>query len=314
MTTNEERKAEGVADAPRANWVDDFAPDWAKPYLRLSRADRPIGTWLLLLPCWWSVALAADDGGWPAPGLLILFAIGAIVMRGAGCTFNDIVDRRIDAAVERTRSRPIPSGQVTVQAAIFWMVVQSLVGLGVLLEFPAPAIWIGAASLVLVAIYPFMKRVTWWPQFYLGLAFNWGALMGEPAAGHAMPSLAALLLYLGGIAWTLGYDTIYAHQDKADDELIGVKSSARRLGDATPRWLGGFYGVAVLCAGWAGLAADLGWAYWLGLLAFGGHLAWQVSVVRIDDPADCLRWFRSNRDAGLILFVAIVLGRLTAGA
>jgi 4-hydroxybenzoate polyprenyltransferase len=306
-----------VADAVAGNWVDRLAPAAARPYLRLSRADRPIGTWLLLLPCWWGVALAAaaDPGGWRAADLWIVAgcAIGAFLMRGAGCTWNDITDRDIDARVARTRSRPIPSGQVTPRQAAVWMVVQALLAAVILFSFNAAAIALGIASLALVAVYPFAKRFTWWPQAFLGLAFNWGALLAWTA--HAgTPGWPALVLYLAGIVWTLFYDTIYAHQDREDDALIGVKSTARLFGDRTAVWLRGFMMVSVLLlalavllallpagASWAAVILALG-----GVWAFGAHLGWQLARLDADDPATCLRLFRSNRDAGLLvaLFLA----------
>ncbi|MCW5730546.1 MAG: 4-hydroxybenzoate octaprenyltransferase [Alphaproteobacteria bacterium] len=302
---------DNVADAPAGNWVDRFAPAPLRPYLRLSRMDRPIGTWLLLLPCWWSIALAAEPGSLPDFRLLVLFAIGAILMRGAGCTFNDLVDRDFDARVERTRSRPLPSGQVTPRQAWAWLVLQSLGGLAILLQLGPLAIALGIASLALIAIYPFMKRITWWPQFFLGLAFNWGALMGH-AAARGEVSMAAVLLYLGGIAWTLGYDTVYAHQDREDDALIGVRSSARLLGARTRSWLRGFYAFALLCFALAGWSGEMGWTFWVLLVGVAAHFHWQASGVDIDNPADCLARFRANRDLGLILFAAILLGRALA--
>jgi len=305
----EDRASDAIADAPPGNWVERQAPPWARPYLRLSRIDRPIGTWLLLLPGWWSIALAAPAGHLPDPGLLVLFAIGALAMRGAGCTFNDIVDRDFDARVERTRARPLPSGQVGLPAAIGWLLLQALVGALVLFCLDRLAIWLGIASLLLIAVYPFMKRVTWWPQLFLGLAFNWGALMGWAAARGTL-SAAALALYLGGIAWTLGYDTIYAHQDKEDDALIGVKSTARLFGADSPRWLRRFYGLALAGIALAGLLSGLGWLYVLLLLPAAAHLAWQVAAVDLDDPGDCLAKFRANRDLGLLVLAAIVIARL----
>lgn len=306
--------AETVADAVAGNWVDRFAPGVTRPYLRLSRADRPIGTWLLLIPCWWGVALAAAEDGWRLTDAWIWFgcALGAWLMRGAGCTWNDITDRDFDAAVARTRSRPIPSGQVSVRQALVWMFVQmALAGL-VLLTFNGLAILLGLSSLGLVAIYPFAKRFTWWPQLFLGLAFNWGAVLAY-AAHSGRVSWAAGLLYLSGIAWTLFYDTIYAHQDREDDVLIGVKSTARLFGAATGRWLGlflvatvGLMMLAVLVAllplagpAKVGLALFAPWA-------MGWHLLWQMNRLDIDDPAKCLRLFRSNRDTGLVaaLFLA----------
>lgn len=299
------------ADAPRRNWVDRYAGRRLRPYLRLSRLDRPIGTWLLLLPCWWSLALAAPAGGWPDFRLFALFALGALVMRGAGCTFNDIADRHFDGLVERTRNRPLPSGDVSLGAAIAWLAVQALIGLAILLTLNRTAILLGIASLVLIAIYPFMKRVTWWPQFFLGLAFNWGALMGYGAVrGNVAPT--ALLLYAAGIAWTLGYDTIYAHQDKEDDALIGVKSTARLLGARTGRWLAVFYAAAMAGLAAAGLAGGLGPWFVLLLLPAAGHLVWQVRTLDIDDAGGCLVRFRANRDFGWLVLAAIVIAKLLA--
>ena len=296
-----------VADAT-GNWVDQSAPEWARPYLRLTRLDRPIGWWLLLLPCWWSSALAAVANGDWGPNLwhIVLLLIGAIVMRGAGCTWNDLVDRDIDARVERTRSRPIPSGQVSVKAAVVFLVVQALVGLAVLVQFNRFAIGVGVASLGVVAIYPFMKRFTYWPQIFLGLAFSWGALMGWAAARGAL-AWPAFLLYAGSIAWVIHYDTIYAHQDREDDVLVGLKSTALLFGPSTKPMLGLFSAAAVVLIGAAGYAAHAGIVFAIGLLAFAAHLAWQIVRIAVDDPDSCLRIFRSNRDAGLILFVALVL-------
>jgi 4-hydroxybenzoate polyprenyltransferase len=296
-----------VADAT-GNWVDTRAPDWLKPYLRLTRLDRPIGWWLLLLPCWWSIALAAvADGTWgPNPWHVLLFLIGAIVMRGAGCTWNDLVDRDIDARVERTRSRPIPSGQISVRAAIVFLIAQALVGLLVLVQFNHFAIGVGVASLAVVTIYPFMKRVTYWPQIFLGLAFSWGALMGWAAARGRL-ELPAFLLYAGSIAWVIHYDTIYAHQDREDDALVGLKSTALLFGSHTRPALALFSAAAVGLIGLAGITAHAGPVFALGLAAFATHLAWQIARIEIGNPESCLRMFRANRDAGLILFAALLL-------
>jgi 4-hydroxybenzoate polyprenyltransferase len=296
-----------VADAT-GNWVDTSAPAWARPYLRLTRLDRPIGWWLLLLPCWWSSALAAvANGAWgPDPWHIFLLLVGAIVMRGAGCTWNDLVDRDIDARVERTRSRPIPSGQVTVKAAAAFLVLQALVGLLVLVQFNRFAIMVGIASLGVVAIYPFMKRFTYWPQIFLGLAFSWGALMGWAAARGAL-ELPAFLLYAGSIAWVIHYDTIYAHQDREDDALAGLKSTALLFGARTRSMLALFSAMAVVLIAAAGFTAGAGPVFALGLAAFAAHLAWQIARIDIDDQDSCLRMFRANRDAGLILFAALVL-------
>jgi 4-hydroxybenzoate polyprenyltransferase len=304
-----------VADAAPGNWVDRFAPRTARPYLRLSRADRPIGTWLLLIPCLWGVALAAGIDSWRRWDIWIGLgcALGAFLMRGAGCTWNDITDRDFDAAVARTRSRPIPSGQVTPRQAAVWMVLQALLAALILFSYNRATIVLGIASLALVAIYPFAKRFTWWPQVFLGLAFNWGALLAF-AAHAGSPGLPAFLLYLSGIAWTLFYDTIYAHQDTEDDALIGVRSTARLFGQSTRKWLVLFLVATVLLMTAAVLAALLPSAGPLKLAvalaapwALGWHLWLQVSRLDIADPASCMRIFRSNRDAGLIaaLFLAI---------
>jgi 4-hydroxybenzoate polyprenyltransferase len=295
-----------VADST-GNWVDGFAPAWTRPYLRLARLDRPIGSWLLLLPCWWSVGLAAVAAGTNV-GLwhVFLFFVGAFAMRGAGCTWNDIVDRDLDRRVERTRSRPIPSGQVTVASAAAFLALQALVGLAVLLQFNPFTIAVGLTSLVVVAIYPFMKRITYWPQIVLGLAFSWGALMGWPAT-FARLDPPAFLLYAGAICWVIGYDTIYAHQDREDDALIGIKSTALLFRDRTKPMLALFYALAVLFIAFAGWSAGAGVVFSLGLLAFAAHLSWQIRRLDIDDPLNCLAVFKSNRDAGLILFAGFAL-------
>jgi 4-hydroxybenzoate polyprenyltransferase len=295
-----------VADAT-GNWVDTRAPPWSRPYLRLSRLDRPIGSWLLLMPCWWSAALAAGVTGnlGQLPLIIALFFVGAFVMRGAGCTWNDITDRDLDALVERTRSRPIPAGQVSVPQAAAFLVAQALIGLAVLLQFNRFAIATGIASLIIVAVYPFMKRITWWPQIVLGLAFSWGALMGF-AVTLGRIDATALLLYLGSIAWVIGYDTIYAHQDAEDDALIGIKSTALLFGARTHQALMAFYGLAVVLIGAALMLAGARGFAWIGLAAFAAHLVWQIRRLEINDPALCLRIFKSNRDAGLLLFVGLL--------
>jgi 4-hydroxybenzoate polyprenyltransferase len=277
----------------------------------VTRLDGPNGRWLLLLPCWGSAALAAIPAGWRGPSVwhVLLFLVGAIVMRGAGCTWNDLVDRDIDAQVERTRSRPIPSGQVSVVAAAIFLVLQALVGLLVLLQFNRFAIGVGIASLGVVAIYPFMKRFTYWPQIFLGLAFSWGALMGWASARGAL-EWPAILLYLGSIAWVIHYDTIYAHQDREDDALIGIRSTARLFGEDTKPWLAGFLAAASALASLAVLLAVPGAsaraAGLLGVAGFALHLAWQLRRLDIDDPDLCLTLFRSNRDAGLILAAGLL--------
>ncbi|MCE5974705.1 4-hydroxybenzoate octaprenyltransferase [Sinirhodobacter sp. WL0062] len=308
-----------VADAVKGNWVDHYAPAAWRPYLRLSRADRPIGTWLLLLPCWWGIALAAAVDAprlsdlWLAAGC----TIGSVLMRGAGCTWNDITDRNFDGQVARTRSRPIPSGQVTVRQALIWLGVQVAISAMILFTFNWATILLGIAALVPVAIYPFAKRFTWWPQLFLGIAFNWGALVGWVAhSGSLHP--AAVLLYLSGLVWTLFYDTIYAHQDKEDDALIGVKSTARLFGEDSARWLNAFLigAVALMTAAilWALLPARVSGltlaicvaAPW----AFGWHLYGQMRQLNIDDPDNCLRLFRANRDTGLIVALFLAVGAI----
>jgi len=296
-----------VADAT-GNWVDTLAPVWSRPYLRLARLDRPIGSWLLLLPCWWSSALAAVAAHKAAPSLvhLALFFVGAFAMRGAGCTWNDIVDRDLDASVERTRSRPIPSGQVSVVQAAVFLVLQALIGFAVLISFNTFTIALGIASLAIVAVYPFMKRITYWPQTVLGLAFSWGALMGWAGAFGRL-DVPAVLLYAGSIAWVIGYDTIYAHQDREDDALIGIKSTALLFGARTKPMLALFYALAVILVGAAGFAAGAGAVFALGLFAFAAHLAWQIVRLDITDPDRCLALFKSDRNAGLILFAGLLL-------
>ncbi len=294
---------EPMTDIHADDWVDRYAPPPARPFLRLARLDRPIGTWLLLFPCWWGIALAAH--GWPDWYLIALFGIGAVVMRGAGCTFNDIVDRNFDGRVERTRTRPIPSGAVSLRGAILFMALQLAVGAAILFSLNAISIALGIAVIALISTYPFMKRITYWPQFFLGLNFNWGALMGWTAVRDDL-RWPSILLYLGGIAWTLGYDTIYAHQDKEDDVLIGVKSSALALGARTRPFLFVFYIAAVLLWAASGAAAGLGWPYQLALLLVLLQLFWQAAKVDLDSSADCLAKFKSNRVAGWLLLFGIV--------
>ena len=305
-----------VADAVTGNWVDTYAPEWTRPYLRLSRADRPIGTWLLLIPCWWGLALAilADQTPrWQDLWIAIGCAAGAWLMRGAGCTWNDITDREFDGQVERTRSRPIPSGQVTVKGALAWMGLQCLAGLAILLTFNQAAIAMGILSLLPVAIYPFAKRFTWWPQVFLGLAFNWGAMLAWVAHTGSL-SWPPVLLYLAGIAWTLFYDTIYAHQDTEDDALIGVKSTARLFGTQTPMWLRRFIVAFVCLMAMAVIGAMLDSASVLALVlalaapwAMGWHMTWQLRAFDADNSQRLLQLFRLNRDTGLIPLIFFVL-------
>lgn len=302
-----------VADATDLNWVDRFCPRWSRPYLRLSRADRPAGTWLLLIPCWWGLLLAIlfDPAGLQAMDgwIAISCAMGAFLMRGAGCTWNDIADRNIDGQVERTRSRPLPSGQVTTKQALVWMVIQALLAFGILLTYNGFAIFLGILALAPVAIYPFAKRFTWWPQVFLGVAFNWGALLAWGAHSGSL-SLAPVLIYLAGISWTLFYDTIYAHQDKEDDALIGVKSTARLFADNTPRWLFIFQVVAMtlmLLAVITPAAVSqllpnpiVFLLVFAGIWGFGAHQTLQLRKLDINNTQVCLHLFRSNREAGLI--------------
>ena len=303
-------KASAVADAGARNLVDRFAPAAILPYLRLARFDRPIGFFLLAFPCFWSVALAARslEEPYPDPWLLFLFAVGAIAMRGAGCTYNDLIDREIDAQVARTRSRPLPSGQVTPRAAFIFMLALCLVGLVVLLSFNSTTIWLGLGVIPIVALYPFVKRFSHWPQAVLGLAFNWGALLGWPAVLGRL-DWPAIVLYAGAVAWTIGYDTIYAHQDREDDDLIGLKSTALKFGSATKPWLASLYAFAWLAITAAGLMANAGTAFLICMLAAAAQLAWQVATLDIDDAENCLTRFRSNRD-----FAAIVLGAILLDA
>ena len=292
-----------MTDIPSGDWVDRCAPAAWRPYLRLARLDRPIGTWLLLFPGWWGLALAAP--GWPDWQLMALFGIGAMAMRGAGCTLNDIADRDFDARVARTRTRPVASGAISVKQAIAFMALELAIGAAILLSFNRVAILLGLLVLVLIATYPFMKRITYWPQFFLGLNFNWGALLGW-AAARGDVQWPAVLLYAGGICWTLGYDTIYAHQDKDDDALIGVKSSALALGKRTRPFLFIFYAAAVALWAAAGVRAAPTWPFWIGLAVAAAQLFWQAATVDTDDSADCLAKFRSNRIVGWALLLGII--------
>ena len=299
-----------VADAAAGNWVDAYAPRAAKPYLKLARLERPIGTWLLLFPCWWGLALGhlANGEAWINLWYVILFAVGALVMRGAGCTWNDIVDRDYDGKVARTALRPIPSGQVTPRNALVFAVILSLIGFLVLIQFNWATIGVGVLSLALVASYPFAKRFTYWPQFVLGLTFNWGVLVGfaSVTGGLAWPALA---VYAGAVAWTVGYDTIYAHQDAEDDALIGLKSSALRLGDQTRPALAVFYAIALLLWGIGVLASGAAGPVYLALICAAGHFAWQISTLDIASSTNCLARFKSNQWIGWILFAGL-LGEL----
>jgi 4-hydroxybenzoate polyprenyltransferase len=323
-----------LPDAAPDNWVDRLAPEALRPWLKLGRFDRPIGIWLLLLPGWQGIALAAAiERRWPSPWLIAAFAIGAALMRAAGCAYNDIVDRDLDAKVARTAARPVASGRIGVRQAWLFIAACCLASLAILLTFNLVAVAIGAASLVLIAIYPFMKRITWWPQAWLGLTFNWGIPLGFAAASGALPSTwrlaavvlarhplplgvswvisvdwAALLLYAAAVFWTLGYDTIYAVQDLEDDALAGIKSSARRLGPSTGNGVFAFYALAVLLTFMAGWLARLGPLFGFGVAVYGAHLLRQPFALKLNDPAGALRLFRSNREAGLILLTALAAG------
>ncbi len=295
-------------DIVTGHWFERKLPAWTHPYARLMRLDRPIGTWLLLWPCWWSLVLSG--AGFYAWHLFVFFGVGAVVMRGAGCTFNDIVDRKIDAQVERTATRPLPSGQVKLWQAILFLILQLFVGLFILLQFNTFAVWVGAASLLLVFSYPFMKRITYWPQAWLGLTFNWGALLGWAAARGEL-DWRALVLYVAGILWTLGYDTIYAHQDREDDELIGVKSSALALGERSQQFIALFYVIALVLFVMAVPETSWNTGFWIFMgLAFV-HAAWQAITLDMDDAQNCLTRFRSNRDFGILIMAAFIASRFS---
>jgi 4-hydroxybenzoate polyprenyltransferase len=302
-----------VADAVRGHWADRLLPESFKPYARLMRLERPIGWWLLLLPCWWGLELAqmARGGGLPNLWFALLMFVGAVIMRGAGCTLNDMADRDFDARVARTILRPIPAGQVSMRQAGAFLAAQGLAGFVILLQFNRYTVWLGAASLAIVAIYPFMKRITYWPQVVLGLAFNWGALVGWSAVMGQL-ALAPLLLYFGGIAWTLAYDTIYAHQDKDDDLLIGVKSTALRFGKSSVYWIGGFFALALALVDAAVWLAGGHLIAHIGIAVAALQAAWQIAHFNADDAARCLTLFRSNRGFGLIIAAAFFLDLLFA--
>jgi 4-hydroxybenzoate polyprenyltransferase len=290
-----------------------YAPDWAIPYVRLARLDRPIGWKLLLLPCWWSAALAAiaAEKPWPNPYHILLFLVGAIVMRGAGSTWNDILDRDIDAKVERTRARPLPAGEVSVRRAFLFMGLLTLIGAAVLAAFGGFTVALGLASLGVVAIYPLMKRITFWPQAVLGLAFAWGALMGWAALFGGL-DLPPLLLYAGAIAWTIAYDTIYALQDLRDDSIVGVRSTARLFGGRTRLAVGSFQALAVLLITLSVVLVGGNIFGYFGCAGFAAHLAWQTASIDIADPGKALTLFRSNWPAGLLLFAGLVANAFTA--
>ncbi len=319
METIQSKASQGrVADAPSGHWVYRALPRWAWPYAQLARWDRPIGWQLLLWPCWWSAALAASAYArpgepllslLPTPWTLALFLVGAIAMRGAGCTYNDLVDEGIDSQVERTRSRPLPSGQVSRRQAWAFLIIQALAGLAVLSQFDSFAVGLGISSLAIVAVYPFAKRVTSWPQLVLGLAFSWGALMGWANEFGDMDA-PAVLLYIGAILWTIGYDTIYAHQDKEDDAIVGVRSTARLFGDNTQSWLVGLYGGALMCFAAAFAVAQAPVVALAGLIAAAAHMGRQILTLDIDNPDQCLKLFKSNNLVGWLIFLGLIGGAL----
>lgn len=304
MATQGAPPSDTIADR-QIGWIGRL-PAWVRPYAELARWDRPIGTWLLLWPCWWALALI---GPLPDPLLLVLFAIGAIAMRGAGCTINDLADRDFDRRVARTRQRPLASGRLRPRHALAFLAAQLLVGLAVLVLMPPLAIGLGFLIMPVVVAYPFMKRITYWPQAFLAICFNWGAIVASAAAtGHL--AAPAITLYLAGMAWTMGYDTIYAHQDKDDDALIGVRSTALLFGANTRPWLVGFYALMLGLLLATGMLAGLGPLFVVGLVPVAWALFRQVRGLDIDDPDACLAAFRANRTTGLLVALAFMLGHL----
>ncbi|XP_024986959.1 4-hydroxybenzoate polyprenyltransferase, mitochondrial isoform X1 [Cynara cardunculus var. scolymus] len=294
------------------SWIDLYLPEKIRPYAHLARLDKPIGTWLLAWPCMWSITLAASPGHLPDLKMLTLFGCGAFLLRGAGCTINDLLDRDIDTKVERTRSRPVASGALTPFQGVGFLGLQLLLGLGILLQLNNYSRILGASSLLLVFSYPLMKRITFWPQAYLGLTFNWGALLGWSAIRGSLDPAVVLPLYLSGVCWTLVYDTIYAHQDKEDDKIVGVKSTALRFGDSTKKWVSGFGIACISGLALSGFNANIGWPYYVFLAGASGQLAWQIWTVDISSGADCSRKFVSNKWFGAIVFGGILIGRLSS--
>lgn len=311
MTTDATSTSHAIPDAAPSNWVDRLAPRFFQPYLRLGRFDRPVGVWLLLFPCWWSQSLAEVGSGVPYPNIanLLLFAIGALAMRASGCAYNDYIDRDIDARVQRTAARPIPAGHISPTGAFIFVICTALTGFAVLLQFNTFTIWLAIGSLLLVAAYPFAKRVTRYPQVVLGLAFNWGALVGWAAITGSL-DWPAVVLFLGCVLWTIGYDTIYAHQDREDDALLGLGSTALTFGDQSISYVGGFYAAAAICWLLAGALAGAHLIYFLAVTLVFLQMSWQVATLDINDPANCLRRFRSNRDVGIAVFLGIVADML----
>lgn len=318
-TRQEDSKADEGVRQPRSgpplppnhSWVESLPPSW-RPYAHLSRLDKPIGTWLLAWPCFWSIGLAAPPGGPIDLSLLALFGAGAVLLRGAGCTINDLWDQDLDKKVARTRTRPLASGAVTNLQAVAWLAAQLAAGLGVLVQLNPYSQIVGASSLGLVATYPLMKRIMGWPQAFLGLTFNWGALLGWAAVQGACDWAVVLPLYAGGVCWTLVYDTLYAHQDKADDVKVGIRSTALTFGARNREYLAAFAALNVACMAAAGHAAGCGAPFFGGLAAGGLHLGWQVATTDLDDPLDCAAKFSSNWWYGALLFGGIVVDRLLA--
>ena len=308
MTTD---RTTGFTDIDRQHWSLRYLAPWVRPYGRLARWDRPIGIWLLMLPCWWSLALGAAPDWGRLGGWMALFALGALAMRGAGCTWNDIVDRKVDARVERTRGRPLPSGEIKLHHALGWLAIQLVVGAAILFKLNKFAGGIALLSLLLVAIYPTMKRLTSWPQVVLGLAFNWGALVGYATVTDTL-SWPTVALYAGGVAWTMVYDTIYAMQDQRDDAIIGVRSTARRFANAPRRWLLLFAGLTVALWVLCGVLAHLKLPYFAVLLLVAAHFGWQIATLKPNDQADCLAKFKANAHVGWLMLLAILAAPLIA--
>ncbi|GMY33312.1 4-hydroxybenzoate polyprenyltransferase, mitochondrial-like [Fagus crenata] len=294
------------------SWIDLYLPKHARPYAHLARLDKPIGTWLLAWPCMWSISLAASPGNFPDFKMMLLFGCGALLLRGAGCTINDLLDRDIDTKVERTKLRPVASGLLSPFQGLSFLGFQLLLGLGILLQLNNYSRILGASSLLLVFSYPLMKRWTFWPQAYLGLTFNWGALLGWAAVKGSLDPAIVLPLYISGVFWTLVYDTIYAHQDKEDDLKVGVKSTALRFGDSTKEWITGFGIASISSLALSGFNAEIGWPYYAFLAAASGQLAWQIWTVDLSSRADCNRKFVSNKWFGAIIFSGILFGRLSS--